>query len=225
MAQSHKVFCLKWRKFEISQFHYPGCNFKDIGVLGKKFKHYWKKRERSLCPHSQFGLLSISIQWSLTTCTICVSGCSGLLFGKSQVFPYKRKPEKSCQDSLFQSSPLDRQVGYGLHWLRFEQSQEASHNQAPRATQCTQSASRYKSTTLAAGNTNLALRCTPGTEKPEKTIMSHGNGVLHWTQGRMTPVLCSVDVATPSQTDGFSLQNSPQKWHRHRLLNSPNRGS
>lgn len=40
--------------------------------------------------------------------------------------------------------------------------------------------------------------------------MSYGNGVLHWTQGRMIQMLCSVDVATPSQMDGFSLLNSPK---------------
>lgn len=197
MAQLHKVFCLKWRKFEISPFHYSGCNFKEVRVLGKKFQQCWKRWERSLCPHSQFGLLPISI---LVAYTICI--CSSLLFGIGQLFPYKRKPENSCQDSLLQSSPSDSQEVYGLHRLNFRQSQEASHFQAPRPMQRTPSAPCYKNTTLAAGNTNLSLQCTPGTEKPQKPITCHGKGVLHWTQGTMTQMLCSADVAPPGQTAG-----------------------
>ena len=33
-----KLFCQKWRKFEISPFQDSSCNFKEVGVLGKKFK-------------------------------------------------------------------------------------------------------------------------------------------------------------------------------------------
>lgn len=200
MTQSHKVFCLNWRKFQISPFHYSGCNFKEVGVLGKTFKQCWK---RSLCPHSQFGLLPVSIQWSLIACTVCVWGCSSILFGISQLFRYKRKPQNSCQDSLFQRPPLDRQEVYSLHQLHFKQSQDASHLQAPCAMYCTHSQDHcYKNTTLAAGNTILSLQRTPGTENLQKPITSHGKGVLHRTQGRMTQMLSSADMSSPGQMAG-----------------------
>lgn len=38
MVQFHKVFCVNYRKFEIILCQYSVCTFKEVGVLGKKFK-------------------------------------------------------------------------------------------------------------------------------------------------------------------------------------------
>lgn len=126
-------------------------------------------REKSLCPHTQLDLFSISIRRAPNHLHHALD--PSLLFGIRQLFPYKRKSENRRQLSGYfapKCSPSDRQVGYGVY---------QRIPQAPHAMQRTLSALCYKNTTLAAGNTNLSLQYRPGSIKNTK------NNYISWQRG------------------------------------------
>lgn len=125
-------------------------------------------REKSLCPHTQLDLFSISIQSAPNHLHHALDPSLLLEFTRYFSTRGNLRTDVSYQDTAPKCSPSDRQVGYGVYQLI---------PQAPHAMQCTPSASCYKNTTLAAGNTNLSLQYTPGSIKNTK------NNCVSWQRG------------------------------------------
>lgn len=154
-------------------------------------------REKSLCPHTQLDLFSISIRRAPNHLHHALD--PSLLFGIRQLFPYKRKSENRRQLSGHfapKCSPSDRQVGYGVY-------QRIPQHLMPCNAHCQHCATKIPLWQLATQicHYNIDL----GLSKIQKTITSHGKGVPHWTQRRM---LSSADVGLPVQMAGGKVSLS-----------------